>query len=65
MTTHLNALLLGLSNERERLANATSQGEIALRTVWVGHLEREVEAEEKFIDKVEISDDELLQLLGD
>ena len=65
MTTHLNALLLGLSNERSRLANATSQGEIDLRTVWIGQLEREVEAEESFMQKYEISDDELLSLLDD
>lgn len=65
MTTHLNALLIGLSNERARLANAKSQGEIDLRTVWVRQLEREVEAEEGFMQKYEVSDDELLSLLED
>lgn len=69
--THLNALLIGLSNERARLADAKSKNEIALRSVWVKQYEKEVAFEEarlpaEISEEVEnMSDDELLaELLG-
>lgn len=60
--THLDALNLRLSNERIRIANAKSEGEIELRKVWIAQLEKEVAGEEKFAD--EISDEDLLAELG-
>ena len=62
--SHLLALMTILSHERERLANAKSDQERALRSVWVSQLEREIAAEEAFlglepIDRA-MSDDELL-----
>lgn len=48
-TTHLTALITRLSNERRALANATLQGEIELRTVWVRQCEKEINGEEKFL----------------
>jgi hypothetical protein len=62
--THLNALLMNLSNERIRLGNAQTQSERDLRTVWVKQLEKEVSSEEKFVGENQLSDDELLAALG-
>jgi hypothetical protein len=65
MSTHLNALMLNLSNERIRLSNAKDAGEIALRTVWVKQLPKEI-ADELAIDPEPFSDtsaDELLMAL--
>lgn len=61
--THLDALRLGLSHERARLAAAKTGAERALRSVWVAQLEREIAAEERFLGVVpaaDISDDELM-----
>lgn len=67
-TTHLSYLELGLHNERQRLAEAKSDGERALRQVWVAQLEREVVCERKFLGLPEVaedvSDEELLRELG-
>lgn len=52
-TTHLQALISGLSNERARLASATKAQEIELRKVWVRQLEKEVNAEERFLGMTE------------
>jgi hypothetical protein len=67
---HLNALLLGLSNERARLNEAKSENERIIRGVWVAQIEREIEHEEKFLARkptdaaVEsMTDDELLAAL--
>ena len=60
--THLNALNVALSNERSRLANAKTDGERQLRTVWVKQLEKEVAHEE--VNFPDMSDDELLAELG-
>lgn len=46
---HLDALKLGLSHERVRLANATNPKEISLRKVWIAQKEREIEGEYKFL----------------
>lgn len=69
--THLNALLVRLSNERARLANAQSKQEIEMRSAWVKQYEKEVAFEEASLsdeisDEVEnMSDEELLaELLG-
>jgi hypothetical protein len=62
--THLNALLMNLSNERIRLSNAKTQSERDLRTVWVKQLEKEVASEEKFVGENQMSDDELLAALA-
>lgn len=66
-TSHLTALITRLSNESTALANATTQGEIELRTVWVRQCEKEVNGEERFLGMEEtdfnapqISDDELM-----
>lgn len=48
-TDHYAALMTNLSNERQRLEQAASEAEYALRAVWVKQLEREVEAEIDFL----------------
>ena len=66
--THMNALLLGLSNERARLEEETTGQGRKLRTVWVKQIEKEIEGEREFLglDKekeFEGSDEELLSEL--
>lgn len=61
---HLSMLQLRLSNERVRLSQATSKGEIELRTVWVKQMEKEVSGELEFLSVNEMSADELLKELG-
>lgn len=39
---HYTALMTHLSNEKQRLAAATTKGEIELRSVWVAQLEKEI-----------------------
>jgi len=63
MTSHLNALQVNLSNERSRLANAKTEGEKAMRKVWVAQLEKEIAGERQFAvpaDIQEMTEDELL-----
>ena len=48
-TEHYVALMANLSNERQRLSCATSQGEIELRSVWVQQLEKEIAHEVEFL----------------
>lgn len=60
---HLDALQLRLSNERCRLAAATSPKEIAQRKVWVAQIEKEIAGEIEFLGQ-EMSDAELLAELG-
>ena len=57
--SHLLALTNNLNNEKARLANAKSQNEINLRTVWVSQLQKEVDAELGFVNN-DLTDDELL-----
>lgn len=59
---HLNALINTLNKEQSRLNNAKSSDEIAIRTVWVNQLKKEVAKEKEFIGYVEcdLTDDELL-----
>lgn len=45
MTSHLNALETRLSNERARLAAATTDQERQMRTVWVAQAEKEIARE--------------------
>lgn len=58
--THLDALKLNLSNERRRLQNAKTDGERALRAIWVQQLEKEVSGEDRFIAPPEMDEDKLL-----
>ena len=48
-TSHLQACIARLANERARLAAATDKNEIELRTVWVRQMEKEVSGEERFL----------------
>lgn len=68
-SSHLDAILSRLSNERARLSQATSAKEIEMRKVWVAGVEQELAAEYKFLGikpqtmadvLSEICDDELL-----
>jgi hypothetical protein len=69
-TTHLDALQVRLSNERNRLAAAKTDGERELRRVYVAQCEKEIAGEKAFLGIVDapaaaMSDDELLaELLG-
>jgi hypothetical protein len=65
-TSHLVALMTGLSRERQRLAAARTNQERELRAVWVRQSEKEVNAEERFLGMTEtdwnepaMSDDDL------
>lgn len=48
-TSHLQACITRLAQERSRLAAATDKNEIELRTVWVRQCEKEVNGEERFL----------------
>lgn len=63
---HLSVLQLRLSNERIRLSQATNKDEIALRSVWVKQMEKEVQGEIEFLNQCDdLTADELLkELLG-
>ena len=68
-TTHLDALQLSLSNERDRLARATNPQEIALRKVWVSQYERQIADEMDCLGiaaqpEIEMDDEALLAELG-
>jgi hypothetical protein len=66
--SHLHALEAGLANELQRLSYATTEGERALRSVWVSQYEKQISDEKHFIGidcLPEITDDELLaELIG-
>lgn len=66
--SHLNALQVRLSNERNYLAKAKTAGERELRTVWIAQIEKEIAREYEFLGKqdkiAEMTDDELLAELG-
>lgn len=64
-TSHLNALMLRLSHESVRLANARTPQERELRSVWVAGIEQEIAREREFIglgpdEASGMTDDELL-----
>ena len=64
-TSHLTALMTGLSNERSRLAAAKSENERQLRRFWVAQYEKQIADERVFLgmaldEAVEMSDEELL-----
>ena len=66
---HLDALLLRRSNEKMRLDNAVDARERAVREVWLAQIDKEIEAERRFL-KMEaeacggsITDDELIAAL--
>lgn len=62
--THLDAIRARLERERERLSNAATDGERAMRAVWVRGAEKELAYELQFLDlsapNNTMSDDELL-----
>lgn len=63
--SHLDAIQLRLSHEREYLANAKTEREREMRRVWIAGIERELAAEYRFLGLQpptmdEIMDDELL-----
>ena len=68
--THLDALELRLSNERNYLIEAKTKKEQSLRRVWIAQIEKEIKSEKEFLgspqeDDVNLTDDELLaELLG-
>lgn len=67
--THLDALQLNLSNERNRLAAATCPKERELRAVWVAQLEKEIAGEKAFLGMTDtppapMSDDDLFAELN-
>jgi hypothetical protein len=47
--SHLMALINRLGNERRYLSVAKTEGERALRTVWISQIEREISDEERFL----------------
>lgn len=47
-----------------RLAQATNQGEIDLRTVWIKQMEKEIAGELEFEFDNNMTDEELLKELG-
>ncbi len=47
--SHLNALELSLSHERERLRLAQHPVEISYREIWVRQYEREIASEREFL----------------
>ena len=64
-TSHLVALMQGLSNERKRFNAARNPQERELRAVWVRQLEKEVADEERFlgfaqIEMPEMTDEDLM-----
>lgn len=65
--THLAALELRLSNERNYLAKAKTEGERALRKVWIAQIEKEIAGEIAFLGKEpvesDMTDEELLAAL--
>jgi hypothetical protein len=67
--SHLHALELGLSNERQRLSDAKTESEKALRLVFCKQREKEIEAEKVFLGSTSVdmpdimSDSELLDQL--
>lgn len=66
--SHLNALLLRLSNERIRRDNSTGK-ERELRDVWVKQCQNEVDREYEFLglmkpEESDMSLDEILDELG-
>jgi hypothetical protein len=68
MTSHLDALELRLSHERDRLNRATAASEIEMRSVWVKQIEREIADERSHLgispeQAADISDDELFAAL--
>lgn len=65
--SHLHALELGLSHERERLARARTPREREMRAVWVAQREKEIACERQFLGLPapvaldDMSDDDLLR----
>lgn len=59
--SHLDSLQIRLTNERERLANAKSDKEREIRSVWVAGIEKEIA--DTLGEVANMSDDEILAFL--
>lgn len=69
MMDHLNALELRLSNERNRLSQASTDTERKLRSVYVAQAQKEIAAELEFLgleplQVTDLNDDDLLAELN-
>lgn len=68
--SHLNALQLRLSDEREHLGNDKNESSRVLRRVWIAQIEKEIASEREFLgmppDQAlpEMTDAELLSALN-
>lgn len=66
--SHLTALEIRLSHEKEYLSAAKTDFEKKMRKVWVSQIEKEIVGEMKFLgiedDENNMTDDELLEALG-
>lgn len=66
--SHLTALEIRLSHEREYLSVAKTDFEKEMRTLWISQIEKEIKDEKKFLgiedEQINMSDDELLEALG-
>ena len=68
--SHLNALEIRLSHERDYLARAKTAQERELRAVWIAQVEKEIATERAFlglpaeVSPADMSDDDLLAALG-
>lgn len=67
--THLNAIELRLSHERDRLAKAKTDSERNIRQTWISQIEKERESELRFLGLQDsplpdLTDDELLAELA-
>ena len=67
--SHLDALELSLSHERERLRLAQHPVEISYREIWVRQYEREIASEREFLglppEDAPVTLDEMIAQLGE
>ena len=67
--SHLDALELSLSHERERLRLAQHPVEISYREIWVRQYEREIASEREFLslppEDAPLTLDEMIAQLGE
>ena len=66
MMTHLDTLEMMLSNERTRMMNSKTDGELALRKQWVRQIQTQVNDEKQrqgFNSFDQMTDEELMKAL--
>lgn len=63
--THLIALITRLSDERGFLAQATTDQERKLRTVWISQIQQEIIAEEKFLGMEDVPELTAAELMAE